>query len=220
MTFWRFIILLSFLGVGYYFVKEEPVIIQAKTRIKNILKFSEIKYKSGVLIKRSPIQKTLRENKFKYHEYDLIPHASIAMRARVLGTERYWFDEKSEIAPYDLILGWKEMSDQKILDKIEFSQGLRFYQYDYDGTGFRVKTMSNNSANMHLIPADEYIKNVISSVKEGDIIAIKGVLVDVKSPKGWVWKTSRKRSDIGEGSNEILYVKDISIITGNYPRVQ
>jgi hypothetical protein len=35
------------------------------------------------------------------------------MRARVLSTERYWFDGASSVSPIDFAVGWGRMSDQR-----------------------------------------------------------------------------------------------------------
>ena len=43
-------------------------------------------------------------------EYDL--------RGRVLGTKRYHSGPQAELVPVDVAVGWKQMSDQSVLDQL------------------------------------------------------------------------------------------------------
>ena len=55
------------------------------------------------------------------------PLAKFSLSARVLSRNDYRWDAGARLAPIDLALGWGRMSDSAVLDRIEISQGSRFY---------------------------------------------------------------------------------------------
>jgi len=48
-------------------------------------------------------------------------------------------------------------------------------------------------------------------VRVGDIVRLRGKLVDIDHPSGWHWRSSLRRDDTGGGSCEIVYLEDIEI---------
>jgi hypothetical protein len=62
------------------------------------------------LIKRKLIVSSNREK----NGYRLSLLASFDIRARVIASERYWFDRGSALSPVDLVLGWGAMSDSTV----------------------------------------------------------------------------------------------------------
>ncbi len=60
----------------------------------------------------------------------------------------------------------------------------------------------NNSRN-HLIILDKYNLKISKNLKVGQLIVIKGYLVDILKDK-YMWKTSYSINDIGETSGEII----------------
>ena len=220
MTFWRLLIILSLSGVGYYFFQDTREVMKIESTISNILNFNKIKYRNGVLVNSVPLQRAYRGSSITKAKHTIEPVAVFAARGRVLGVERYRFDREANLAPYDIILGWKEMSDEQVLEKVSFRQGFRFYDYDYEIQGMPVRLISHNSANIHLIPANNNIENIIGNLREGEMIFISGKLVNVRGSGSWFWKTSTSRTDLGDNSTEILYVEKITILTDKYPRVK
>jgi hypothetical protein len=135
------------------------------------------------------------------------------MRARVLSTERYWFDGASSVSPVDFAVGWGPMSDQRVIDKIGFGQSGRWYRYWPEGRDFPIPApdVVSHTANMHMIPADKEMLKVLRSVRRGDRISLAGYLVLVESKSGWKWDTSLSRTDTGNGACEIVWVKRLTI---------
>jgi len=64
-----------------------------------------------------------------------------------------------------------------------------------------------------MIPAGSAVERSLMNVREGDVIVLKGYLVDVDHDSGWRWRTSMSRTDTGTGACEIVYVESISIET-------
>ena len=67
-----------------------------------------------------------------------------------------------------------------------------------------------NSANIHIIPANDEVKRQMSEVKEGNLVRLTGFLVDISDGETYL-KTSLERGDTGAGACEILYVQAIDL---------
>ena len=66
-----------------------------------------------------------------------------------------------------------------------------------------------HSGNMHIIPATEFINDVLQDIQEGQLVQLWGYLVDARGNDGFRWLTSLSRSDVGGGSCELFYVERI-----------
>ncbi|MCF6270376.1 MAG: hypothetical protein L3J41_11735 [Melioribacteraceae bacterium] len=176
-----------------------------------LLSCSEIKHPPGVLVKEPPKQSSVTEAQvWERDDYFITAIAQFELKAKVLGKERYRFDRGSDIAPYDLALGWGRMSDQAIVDKIDITQRTRWYFWKVDSFPIPQKEIEISSANMHLIPATEEIMDELDDLLVGEIIYLKGYLVSVIAPKdGWSWKSSLSRNDTGGGACELIWVEKL-----------
>jgi len=63
-------------------------------------------------------------------------------------------------------------------------------------------------SNMHIIPASPQIAQQIKQVKRGDLVYLKGELVEIKD-KNLVWRSSLTSSDTGDGACELFRVQSI-----------
>jgi hypothetical protein len=98
--------------------------------------------------------------------------------------------------------------------KIEWSQSGRWYWWKF-GPDFKNNrsVIINNSANTHIIPATETITDAIDGIDPGDRIELTGFLTTIvgkKDGQTYTWNSSLSRSDTGNGSCEVLYVKKIT----------
>ena len=168
----------------------------------------------GVLAPREPSQTLLMAGpSWRQGKYSYTARADFSMRARVLSTERYWFDGASAVSPIDFAVGWGPMSDQAVIDQIGFGQTQRWYRYWPKGRQFPIhaEEIFSHSANMHMIPADSSVLKILRSVRAGDLISLEGYLVSVSSADGWRWDTSLSRTDTGNGACEIVWVRRLTI---------
>jgi hypothetical protein len=173
----------------------------------------EIKYPAGILVKESPVQTNIVNGKpWEKGEYKITPLADFHLKARVLSLEWYHMDRESDLAPVDFALGWQEMSDQANLDRINISQGNRWYHWSTDNYPIPRKLIETESANMHIIPADEKIEDELDRVVKGNIVELNGYLVFIKAKDGWNWKSSLTRNDTGGGACEVIWVNNFKII--------
>jgi len=173
----------------------------------------DINYPPGVLVAELPQQVDVQDlAPVTMDDYELTPRAEFKIRARVLSRENYRWGSEADLSPTDLALGWGVMSDQAVIDRIEISQGSRWYYTRYQlPAPITNQEIIQNSGNMHMIPADSMIRKKLKGVRVGDIVHLRGQLVDIDHPSGWYWRTSLRRDDTGGGSCEIMYLEEIEI---------
>ena len=173
----------------------------------------EVQQPPGVLAPRAPIQTMLRDAQPILKDgYTIRPLASFDVEARVLGSERYRFGRESDLSPVDLALGWGAMSSQEVLDKISISQGGRFYHWRSQELPIPAHQITNQSANMHLIPATGEIAGELKRVRRGHLVRLEGYLVQINAQDGWTWRSSLTRADSGHGACEVIFVDRITIL--------
>jgi hypothetical protein len=178
--------------------------------------YRPVVHEPGVLVSSAPIQKNLQQPRtFFFEDFTMTPRAEFDIQARVLGRETYFWGNESDLSPIDLALGWKSMSDQAIVDQINIRQGGRWYFMRYPlPPPVPEQEITQNSANMHMIPADNTVERALKKLRRGELIRIKGYLVDVDHASGWAWRTSLTRNDTGKGACEIIFVEDVQRLTG------
>ena len=140
----------------------------------------------------------------------LTPQARYDITARILGREDYHFDGLSDLIPEDLALGWGPMSDNRVLQAFEITQGARFYSW-------RPKRMLpipqqaviEHSANTHLIPADAVVARQLKHLRVGQVVHLNGYLVNGVRDDGAYITTSLTRSDTGAGACEVMLVEEV-----------
>ena len=104
------------------------------------------------------------------------------------------------------------MSNQAVLDRIDISQSGRWYLTRYElPPPVPEQQISASSSNMHMIPATTAIKRGLKRLRSGDIITLRGFLVDMDHDSGWYWRTSMSRTDTGAGACEIVFVESLSV---------
>lgn len=190
------LIVLSIIVITYWFWPESKII-----------------QTPGVLAPDAPIQNNLKGNEGVLIDNYLINKlAEFKLSAKVLSKEYYYFDGGSVLSPVDLALGWGPMSDEQIVDKIEIGQSRRWYHWNANPLPLPRDVISDNSANMHIIPADGYVEDIITEISVGQIIKLEGYLAKVIGPDGFIWKSSLSRTDRGDGACELVYVTNISIV--------
>ena len=170
-----------------------------------------IEHAPGVLVPEYPVQQPLAAPEpIGVDAFTLTPRAALRVRARVLSREDYYLGDESGLSPVDLALGWGVMSDQSVLDRIRITQGGRWYFTRYENPApIPDPEIIRHSANMHIIPANDWVNDRIDDVRDGDVVQLRGYLVDVDRSDGFRWRTSLTREDTGGGSCEIFYVEQV-----------
>lgn len=175
---------------------------------------SAIERSPGTLAPDAPEQHNLSDGQapIRIGDFVVTPLAEYRAEARLLSRERY-SDEGSALAPLDFALGWGRMSDTAVIEQLSISQGARFFSYRWeDQPPIPQREIVVSAANVHLIPADEVVAAALHRLRVGQVIELKGYLVEAKRSDGWHWRSSLTREDSGGGACELMYVQEASFV--------
>ena len=165
----------------------------------------------GILCADEPLQdESDTDEPIVLGDFTLTPLACYEIRALVLSRKEY-SDDASELSPLDLALGWGPMSNQAVVDNLDITQTNRFYLWRSSRLPISIKEISVSSANTHIIPADEAVRDKLDDVVRGSIVYMSGYLVRVSGSKGFRWGSSMRRDDTGNGACELMYVEEITV---------
>jgi hypothetical protein len=166
----------------------------------------------GVLAGAEPQQTNVADGEtIQMGRWTLTVRATYQVTARVLARERYRFDSMADLVPEDLALGWGPMSDSSVLKTLQISQGNRFYYWHGTAaTPIARNTIISHSANTHVIPQSSGIARQLERLRPGEIVTLKGALVDAARNDGGSIHTSLVRTDSGPGACEVMLVTDVS----------
>ena len=145
--------------------------------------------------------------------YEIEPLASYDITARVLSVKHYpdGSDRFADVSSVDLALGWGPMADRQLLEQLNVRQDGRWYFVKWRGLPLTAKQVIENSANTHILPANSAVAAKLADVKAGDVVTLKGYLVDTRASDGWTWASSTTRTDTGGGSCESFWVESVEV---------
>ncbi len=191
---WKSLLVVGLIGYGaYHHYQIRPVI-----------------HGAGEIAPNEPIQTSTNAAEVQLNGFTLAPLADYSIKARVLSREDYSLGIEAELSPTDLAVGWGPMSDEIVLNKIDISQGHRFFYWHVDAFPIPQHEIEIHAANMHIIPANDTVKRQLSKVRTGQLVSIKGQLIEAKRTDGWHWRSSLSREDTGNGACELMYVTELS----------
>ena len=166
-----------------------------------------VKQSPGVLVSAEPVQsEPVNAAQFDKQGYQIKPLARYEIKARVLSSERYRWDPGADLVPIDLAVGWGAMSNTAVLEELEIWQSGRWYQWRTKSFPIPVEEVTSHSANMHLIAADKDVAKQISRARSGQVVTMKGYLVEARRADGFTWTSSLSRTDTGAGACELMWV--------------
>lgn len=167
----------------------------------------------GVMAEAAPVQDNIASrDSFMRNDYRITPLADFSIRAKLLSRESYFLGQESELSPVDLALGWGPMSDETLLKDIEISQSGRWYRWRSGDASITQRKVGMYSSNMHIIPADDVVEDMIDDLLVGQVVDLSGYLVRVDADDGWRWISSLSREDTGAGACELFYVKQVQTV--------
>ena len=167
-----------------------------------------LRHPPGVLVATEPVQQLIPAKPLgDAHGFTLTAVALYSVQARVLHTKRYWADG-ADLVPYDVALGWGPMSDQAVLDQLRIAQSNRFFFYQWrNAPPIPEKEIACHAANNHVIAASSEVAKVIRKLLAGQVVTLRGYLVNATKADGFLWPTSLSRTDTGNGACELFYVE-------------
>jgi len=120
-------------------------------------------------------------------------------------------DWVAPLVPTDFAVGWGAMSDSAVLDSIEISQANRFYFWRTRTWPVSREVIERHSANWHVIPASEAVRDTLDRLRAGSVVTLEGQLVDIEGREAGM-VTSLSREDTGAGACEILLASSARIL--------
>lgn len=145
--------------------------------------------------------------------------ATFSSQAVVLSRRNYAkhpdSDPLSEFSPTDLAVAWGLAGRAAARRGIKVTQWSR--RYVWRGTSRDVtEAMANvfrvSTANWHILPANEEVREQLEKVAVGNVISLDGDLVQVSFPTGFTARSSLIRDDEGDGACEIIWVRALRIL--------
>lgn len=127
---------------------------------------------------------------------------------RILGSKVYTDDAQARFSPIDYAVTRGLFTEPEIARQISINQYDRFLNWKMAKPPIAPKLATELVSNMHIIPANPEIAKVIKQVKRGDLVRIKGELVQVNA-KDLVWKSALDWKGIGDGACKLIRVDSI-----------
>jgi hypothetical protein len=170
-----------------------------------------IAHRAGVLVEASPRQTQASDPApVQFGDTVLQPLADFDVEARVLSREDYAFDAGAALSPTDLALGWGRMSDSAVIDALEIRQSARYFSYRWRSEPpIPPADIVRSATNLHAIPADATVTRALARIRVGDIVELRGRLVEANRADGWRWRSSLSREDSGAGACELMLIESI-----------
>lgn len=214
--------------LGLYFFTAHPL-LTARPTIKASQAFGGNVTKNvvpeGEIAPHLPRQSMLELPQQWHHQlgnttYHVEAVAQYTLEARILSKKRYRFDRMARLAPWDMVVGWQAMSDNRWLEHINIQQQGRWYHWralDNEIDNVPIDSdIALSSANMHLIPADDYLRRRLEGLQKHQLVRLQGYLVNIHDDKGYYWQSSLRRDDEGLGACEIFWLTDVRILPKRY----
>ncbi len=140
-------------------------------------------------------------------------------RAMVLARRNYDVGEFAALAPTDLALGWKELSDPRVVGQLKFAQ------YKSFSSRFVVPELKSGSelskrswrdldamftalTHVHSIPGDPAIRKTLAGIRPGQVIRFKATLVQATAPSGGRYASSLA---LGDHDCEIAWFDELEL---------
>ena len=130
---------------------------------------------------------------------------------RILGSKTYQDDAQAKFSPIDYAVSWGLFAEPEIARHITVNQYDRYLNWKIDRLPVPAEQAMQMVSNMHIIPANPQIAKHIQKVKRGDLVRLKGELVEVKD-QDLVWTSSLTPTDTGDGACEVFRVSSIQWI--------
>lgn len=156
------------------------------------------------------------------HGATLLPVAEFETRGRVLNIERFkphqslvnWIPGLRP-ATHDIGLGYGPMTDSAHVNRFAFahegvSHGLRaLFARPRDAmTAQEFAALAPNITNVHVIPANAGVYAQLRRVKHGELVTLRGWLVNVRDADGRLATTS---TSAGDRDCEIMWLEELTI---------
>lgn len=175
-------------------------------------------------LRQDPVQGPLKNPAEIYlTEGVVLPKASYEITARVLGKKYYnsggMYREAAKAMLMDVALAWGKSAEPDVIDTIwrvkftKFGDGTygRYLQVGLWSDRMAMQEFYRYVSNNHVIAASQEIRKKLGRLKPGQIVTLKGYLVDFQTKSGQRFTTSMSREDHATGACEIVYVENLIV---------
>lgn len=171
-----------------------------------------IQHGPGVIAPNKPrVSKLTFDKPFLFNSSTVVPIRKISGQVRVLEKKRYFFDNRSQYSPIDVLIGWNELSDERNLDFLHFSLHDRYFKMNYSSPPLPINNIYNQIQLWHLMPATEEIDTDIKGIREGNVISIEGFIVNIESKDSFGWKSELSNPGEVHLKNTIVWINKIEV---------
>jgi hypothetical protein len=149
------------------------------------------------------------------YEFVITPLARYVLRGVVVSRESYHTGWNANLSPCDVAIVWGELAADDAWHRLDWSQSGRWYYWRWHGQQpFTNGEVVRKSSNTHIVPTSSDLGSAARALAPGDIAELAGELVRIDGRRGqesvW-WKSSLSRTDTGEGSCELLYLRRLRV---------
>lgn len=191
----RYLVFCAFIAAGYIVYSTFPV-----------------KHGPGITAKEEPVISRLTwQEPFSFKGATFTPKKLIKGEVRVVKRKRYLFDAMSKYAPVDILAGWNQLSDQRNLDYIFFNLDNRDYDIELSRPPLDLNVIYGETALWHLIPSTSEIDEKLKNLRNGHIIKIDGLLVDLSDDTSFDYKTSTSISNTRNTRGFAIWVEGLQV---------
>ena len=170
----KYLLLCLCLIIGYKLFFKDKISVQTSTNRSADSNALD----DHILVNKSPKFKRLSsKKKIELKRDTLLAHQKVSFRSMYL-TKMY---RKSDLVPFDLFLGWKEMSNLNFLQNFTINDNELFCHCHL----LEEKYNYNNDYSKYItLPSSPKITQKIKSLKKHDLIEIEGYMVHVLNKNG------------------------------------
>lgn len=166
----------------------------------------------GITAKEQPqLNRLTWQKPFSFKGATLSPTKLIKAEVRVIKRKRYYFDDFSKYAPVDALIGWNELSDERNLDHIYFSLDDRKFDLDLTRPPLEVPKIYAESDLWHLIPSTSEIDEKLKKLRDGNIIHIKGMIVNLSNNTSFDFISASEINQKNRNGSFSIWVEDFQI---------
>ncbi len=172
-----------------------------------------VRHGPGVVAAEAPtIKRVSWQKPITFKGATLTPQKVISGEVRVIRYKRYLFDRLSRYTPTDVLVGWNELSDERNLDHIYPKLGNRSFEIDFVRLPLKLSTIYQKTDLWHLIPSTTAIDKRIKTLRNGHIIKIKGLLVNIEHNMDFDYITNQVISDQKASEGFAIWVEEFQIL--------
>lgn len=166
----------------------------------------------GITAKNEPeIKRLTWQEPFSFKGATLTPKKTIEAEVRIIKRKRYFFDSFSRYSPVDAVVGWNQLSDERNLDYIFFTIDDRNHDVDLTRPPLEVSTIYQESDLWHFIPSSAKVEEQLKQLRDGHVVKLEGLLVDIEHDEGFGYQTATEISNMYNDNGFAIWVEEFHI---------